>query len=97
MSSIVNYEHESGIPVVDFGPFRDGTRKQEVADAILRSFKEVGFVYLVNHGVPQEKMDGIIGWAKRFFALPMETKMLAPHPPIGTHHRGIASHIHTNA
>ncbi len=42
MSSIVNYDHESGIPVVDFGPFRDGTRKQEIADAILRSFKEVG-------------------------------------------------------
>ncbi|KAK0461812.1 Clavaminate synthase-like protein [Desarmillaria tabescens] len=88
MSPIVNYDHESGIPVVDFGPFRDGTRKQEVADAILKSFKEVGFVYLVNHGIPQEKMDGIIGWAKKFFALPMEIKMLAPHPPLGTHHRG---------
>ncbi len=22
------------------------------------------FVYLVNHGVPQEKMDGIIGWVR---------------------------------
>ncbi|KAK0461813.1 Clavaminate synthase-like protein [Desarmillaria tabescens] len=91
MSPIVNYDHESGIPVVDFGPFRDGTRKQEVADAILTSFKEVGFVYLVNHGIPQEKMDGIIGWAKKFFALPMETKMLAPHPSLGTHHRGYSS------
>ena len=26
--------------------------------------------------------------SRRFFALPAETKMLAPHPPSGTHHRG---------
>lgn len=26
--------------------------------------------------------------SRRFFSLPIETKMLAPHPPSGTHHRG---------
>ncbi|KAJ3533915.1 hypothetical protein NM688_g7213 [Phlebia brevispora] len=28
-------------------------------------------------------------WSKKFFALPMETKMLAPHPASGMHHRAI--------
>ncbi|KAJ6631697.1 thymine dioxygenase [Mycena sp. CBHHK59/15] len=50
----------------------------EVADSILSSFKEVGFVYLLNHGIPQERI------AEMF-------ELLAPHPPSGTHHRGYSS------
>ena len=41
-----------GISVIDFGAFLDGSRKQEVADAIVQSFKDVGFVYLINHRSP---------------------------------------------
>ena len=37
-----------GISVVDFAPFLDGSAKRDVADAILDSFKRIGFVYLVN-------------------------------------------------
>ncbi|KAJ7657045.1 thymine dioxygenase [Mycena rosella] len=33
----------SGIAIIDFGPFLDGSNKQEVADQILSSFKEIGF------------------------------------------------------
>ena len=29
--------------------------------------------------------------SKKFFALPMEDKMLAPHPPGGSHHRGYSA------
>ena len=29
--------------------------------------------------------------SKKFFALPMETKMMAPHPPGGSHHRGYSA------
>ncbi|THU81631.1 thymine dioxygenase [Dendrothele bispora CBS 962.96] len=83
---------QSDIQIIDFKPFLDGSNKTEVAKAILDSFKETGFVYLVNHGVPQNKIDGMFEWSKRFFAQPVETKKLAPHPPIGTHHRGY-SHI----
>ena len=46
---------DSGIAIVDFGPFIDGSNKQAVADKILSSFKEIGFVYLVNHGIPPER------------------------------------------
>ena len=27
-------------------------------------------------------------YSRRFFALPQEVKMTAPHPPAGDHHRG---------
>lgn len=43
------------VAIVDFGPFLDGSDKQGVADAMLTSFKEVGFVYLVNHSLDKEK------------------------------------------
>lgn len=50
------------IAIVDFSGFLDGTRKKEVADAMLRSFKEIGFVYLANHGLPEDKVAGMFQW-----------------------------------
>ena len=44
------------IAIVDFAHFLDGSDKQSVADAILASFKHIGFVYLVNHGLPDDKI-----------------------------------------
>ena len=58
----VKVEEAGGISVVDFGPFLDGSRKQQVADAIVQSFKDVGFVYLVNHGLAQAKVDDMFDW-----------------------------------
>lgn len=53
-----------GIDVIDFGAFLDGSRKQEVADAIVQSFQDIGFVYLVNHGLSQENLDGMFDWVR---------------------------------
>ncbi|EKM57563.1 uncharacterized protein PHACADRAFT_115792 [Phanerochaete carnosa HHB-10118-sp] len=89
--SNVKVGEAGGISVVDFAPFLDGSRKQEVADAIVQSFKDIGFVYLVNHGLAQDKVDGMFDWSKRFFSQPMDVKMLAPHPADGAHHRGYSS------
>ncbi|KAF5353547.1 hypothetical protein D9756_007810 [Leucocoprinus leucothites] len=84
-------DHSDIIKVVDFRPFLDGSNKEIVANALLESFKTVGFVYLVNHGLSQEKIDGMFEMSKQFFALPHAQKMLAPHPPSGTHHRGYSA------
>ncbi|KAJ7812651.1 thymine dioxygenase [Mycena olivaceomarginata] len=81
----------SAIPIIDFGPFLDGSNKHEVAGKMVSSFKEIGFVYLMNHGIPTEKSAEMFEWSKRFFAQPMEVKKLAPHPPSGAHHRGYSS------
>ncbi|KAJ3573284.1 hypothetical protein NP233_g2519 [Leucocoprinus birnbaumii] len=84
-------EYTDIVKVVDFRPFLNGSNKQAVADAILESFKTIGFVYLTNHGLEQEKIDGMFDMSRKFFALPHEQKMLAPHPPSGTHHRGYSA------
>lgn len=63
----------SPIPIVDFAKARDarGTReeKEEVAREIDRAFSEVGFVYLRNHGVGQEKVEGGFEWVRLSFYL----------------------------
>ncbi|KAJ6555070.1 hypothetical protein B0H10DRAFT_1967884 [Mycena sp. CBHHK59/15] len=71
-----------------FGAFLDGTDNQAVANKMLASFKNIGFVYLLNHGIPPEWIARRFSPSKEFFAQPTEVKMLAPHPPSGTHHRG---------
>lgn len=55
---------DAGIPIIDFGQFIDGSKKQEVADAMLDSFKTYGFVYLKNHGLPQDKIDAMFSWVR---------------------------------
>jgi isopenicillin N synthase-like dioxygenase len=47
---------DSRIPIIDFSPFLDGTKKQEVADKMLTAFRDIGFIYLINHGIPQERI-----------------------------------------
>jgi len=76
------------IAVVDFEPFTNGSDKQRVGEAVVKSFEDTGFVYLVNHGLDKDKVDRMFQWSKEFFAQPTEVKQLAPHPPSGTHHRG---------
>ncbi|KAI9860488.1 MAG: hypothetical protein M1813_006147 [Trichoglossum hirsutum] len=81
---------DSPVPIVDYGLFLHGgdEDKRKVAAQIDEAFRTVGFVCLVNHGIEQAKVDECFEWSKKFFALPTETKLLAPHPPGGSHHRG---------
>lgn len=58
MSDIKLADHND-VSVLNFRPFLDGSNKQEVADALFASMKDSGFVYLVNHGLPQDKIDGM--------------------------------------
>ena len=57
-----NSQNNSPIKVVDFAPFLDGSDRQGVSNAILDSFKTTGFVYLMNHGLPQNMTDAMFFW-----------------------------------
>jgi hypothetical protein len=84
------------IPVVDFAKAADGTReeKEQVAKSIDYAFRNVGFVYLKNHGVPLEMVDECFDWVSHHLsrAIPPYTimnpsntllvqKVLRPPPP----------------
>lgn len=79
------------LPVIDFSKWTaDSSPEQrykigkELADAC----HNVGFVYIINHGVSPELLEEAFGWSKRLFDLKEEQKMLAPHPDGPTVHRG---------
>lgn len=71
------------IPAVDMGSWRAGsaTDRKRIALEIAGACRRVGFVYVTNHGVPADLLDEAFVWSRRLFDLPLEKKMLAPHPP----------------
>ena len=65
------------IPVIDLGPcFRDEPGALAATAAELRRVCEtVGFLFIVNHGVPADLMAATFAMAARFHAQPLEAKM----------------------
>ena len=79
------------IPIVDLRPFSsDGTpeNRRKAAEELVTACREVGFVYVKNHGVPQHELDHAFEVSKTFYALSTDEKMKAPHPPGWAVHRG---------
>ncbi|KIY47689.1 Clavaminate synthase-like protein [Fistulina hepatica ATCC 64428] len=78
------------LPTVDFALFGDGTSEEAkaIASKFYEACRDVGFAYLLNTGIPQDKVDLMFEWSAKFFTLPSETKLKAPHPPEGWKHRG---------
>ncbi|KAH7357377.1 hypothetical protein BKA66DRAFT_473494 [Pyrenochaeta sp. MPI-SDFR-AT-0127] len=64
------------IAIVSFGKFINGddADRHAVAKQLYNAFSTVGWAYLKDHGIPQERVDEIISLAKTFFALPLEKK-----------------------
>ncbi|KAI2470934.1 thymine dioxygenase [Annulohypoxylon bovei var. microspora] len=81
---------EGAIPVVDFVVWSEGSvdDKKRIAQELTDACRRVGFVYIVNHGVPNDLLEEAFSWSKKLFDLSQEKKMLAPHPPGPNVHRG---------
>ncbi len=64
------------IPVVDLSTFVDGneTERKAFVDKLGKAFHEVGFVGVVNHGVPKELVNEFYRTSKEFFSLPVSQK-----------------------
>ena len=62
--SYVDGASASPIPVIDFGPFLKGSaeEKSKVAHQIDDAFHSVGFVYITNHGIAEEKVKECFDW-----------------------------------
>lgn len=66
----------SEIPVIDFGPFLNGSIEDQkrVADEISHACRNIGVYYLKNHSISQDLLNRTFDEVKRFFQLPMEEK-----------------------
>lgn len=65
------------IPLVDLAKYRSGNeelKKQFVRD-LGEAFHNVGFVGVINHGIPSDLVDDFYASAKSFFSLPEEVKL----------------------
>jgi isopenicillin N synthase-like dioxygenase len=58
------------IPVIDVAPLlaRDEPGSQHVADAIGRACRDIGFFYIVGHGIPPDMLAAVFAESARFFA-----------------------------
>jgi isopenicillin N synthase-like dioxygenase len=64
MSAQVTVDNSDLVPVIDFRLFLDGSQKKAVAEAMIASLKHVGFIQIINHGVPQEKINNMFAWVR---------------------------------
>jgi isopenicillin N synthase-like dioxygenase len=80
----------NGIPFIDFAEFGDGTSDEarQIGIQLFTACKDVGFAYLINTGIPQERVDEMFQWSRKLFALPYDSKMAAPRPQESWWHRG---------
>ncbi|XP_055998562.1 uncharacterized protein LOC125648249 [Ostrea edulis] len=76
------------IPVVDLAQYSlsaslDDTPTstlKKLGDEICSAFKEVGFVYLINHGIPTEMVEDTFALSKTFFNKPVDIKQKYAKP-----------------
>ena len=65
------------IPVLDLGPYLAGApgALQRLGAELRRAFEQIGFYFIVGHGVPQSLVDAAFAEAERFHALPLDDKL----------------------
>jgi hypothetical protein len=69
-------EAKSLVPVIDVSALMgsDATKKRETAMTMRRACEDIGFLVVVNHGVPKEVVDACWRKTEEFFDSPMEDK-----------------------
>lgn len=77
----------TNLPLIDMTGVRDGNQAsiRRAGDAIRKACSEIGFFYIINHGVPQPVIDRAMAAAAQFFAYPTETKRQVA---VNKRHRG---------
>ncbi len=64
------------VPIIDLSRMNGSeAERRALAAEIVESLARVGFMYVKNHGVPQEEVDAIFQTSKDFHDLPTEAKM----------------------
>lgn len=73
------------IPVVDIGPLRDGSDPVSVGSALHEASRDIGFIYVKNHGIPGDLIERAHSAAIEFFRQSQHDK---ERVSISENHRG---------
>lgn len=65
------------IPIIDFAAMAgsDCSAKARVAAEIRQACISAGFFYIINHGIEEATIEALFDQARRFFALPLDSKL----------------------
>jgi isopenicillin N synthase-like dioxygenase len=76
-SGSVGWANTKIIPVFDLGPHLAGAPRaiSRTAEELHFALTEIGFYFIVNHGVPPEQIDTVFRQAARFHALPLQKQL----------------------
>lgn len=71
----------ASVPIIDISPLHNGNKAQRdaVVEQLMKAATEIGFLQVVNHGIPATLIDGMFEQSARFFSLPLETKRKCTH------------------
>src|SRR5208337_5327500 len=85
----------SALPIIDLSAWSDGDQAASatVAAKIGAACRDVGFFYVVGHGVPTTLMDEAFAQSRRFFALPLADKQGIAIETVGGN-RGYSALLH---
>ncbi|MCW2883212.1 MAG: hypothetical protein QOE54_7160 [Streptosporangiaceae bacterium] len=74
MSMASSVDGALNVPIIDISAFRTGMGRREVASAVDRAARDVGFMQIVGHGVPERAEAGLATAMDAFFGLPLADK-----------------------
>jgi len=63
------------LPILDISQLDDPNTAEAFKKQLREVTHDVGFFYLVGHGIPQQLIDEVLDVSRRFFALPEEQKL----------------------
>src|ERR1700691_1777239 len=71
------------IPVIDIGPFLNGSAKDQetVARQVDHACSSIGFLIISGHGVPDSLIDDMLTVSRAYFDQPLEEKVKLRMPP----------------
>jgi isopenicillin N synthase-like dioxygenase len=74
----IRHDAVDEIPVIDLKDYRAGLpgSREKVASELRHAFEQIGFYFIVNHGVPKQLIDDTFDAARRFHELPLEDKLI---------------------
>ena len=64
------------LPLIDISRFRDPAQRDGLLADLRHAAHDIGFFYVVGHGVPQDVTDAVLEQARLFFALPLEDRLV---------------------
>ena len=74
---LVSHAHFEELPIIDIGPLLDGApgARESVAMQIRHACTEIGFFFIVNHGMPQSVVDNAFDASRKFHTMPASEKI----------------------